>query len=99
MAGACLNSELQNLSWVALQVRPRSEKFVTSALTFKGIDTFLPLYTTRRRWSDRVKELELPLFEGYVFCKLDLQYRMPALLVPNVIQFVGFGKTPVAIEE
>jgi len=46
-----------------------------------------------------VKELELPLFDGYVFCKLNLLYRMPALTIPGVIQFVGIGKTPVPIAE
>jgi transcriptional antiterminator NusG len=92
-------TDQNHLSWVALQVRSRSEKFVASALTSKEIEVFLPLYTTRRRWSDRVKELELPLFDGYVFCKLNLLYRMPALTIPGVIQFVGVGKTPVPIEE
>jgi transcription termination/antitermination protein NusG len=87
-----------DLSWVALQVRPRSEKLVTNALNSKGIEVFLPLYTTRRRWSDRVKELELPLFDGYVMCRLDLQYRLPALTIPGVIQFVGFGRQPVPID-
>ena len=88
-----------SFSWVALQVRSRTEKLVACALTSKEIEVFLPLYTTRRRWSDRVKELELPLFDGYVFCKLNLLYRMPALTIPGVIQFVGVGKTPVPIEE
>lgn len=59
----------------------------------------MPLYTARRRWSDRVKELQLPLFDGYVFCRLNLLYRMPALTVPGVIQFVGLGKNPAPIEE
>jgi len=99
MAVAWPNSDRQNLSWAALQVRPRAEKSVSSALAFKRIEVFLPLYTTRRRWSDRVKELELPLFDGYVFCRLNLDYRMPALIIPNVIQFVGLGKLPVAIED
>lgn len=92
-------ADFPNLSWVALQVRPRSEKMVSSALNFKGIEVFLPLYTARRRWSDRVKEVQLPLFDGYVFCKLNLDYRMPALTIPRVIQFVGAGKIPVPIEE
>jgi Transcription termination factor nusG len=59
----------------------------------------LPLYTARRRSSDRVKELELPLFYGYVFCKLDLLYRTPVLTIPSVIRFVGIGHTPEPIEE
>jgi len=88
-----------NLVWVALQVRPKSEKLVESALISKDIESFLPLYTTRRRWSDRIKQLQLPLFDGYVFCRLDLQIRMPVLTTPGVIQIVGLGKTPVPIEE
>jgi transcriptional antiterminator RfaH len=92
-------TDQDNLFWVALQVRARSEKLVTSALTAKGIEVFLPLYSTRRRWSDRIKEVQLPLFDGYVFCRMDLQYRLPALTIPGVIQFVGVGKTPVPIED
>ena len=92
-------TDQDNLFWVALQVRPRSEKLVATALDSKGIEVFLPLYTARRRWSDRVKELQVPLFDGYVFCKLNLLYRMPALTIPGVIQFVGIGKSPVPIAE
>ena len=92
-------ADQDNLFWVALQVRQRSEKLVAIALSSKGIETFLPLYAARRRWSDRVKELQLPLFDGYVFLKLNLLYRMPVLTIPGVIQFVGIGKTPVPIEE
>ena len=96
MAVACSDSEID---WVALQVRIRSEKLVASALESKNIEVFLPLYTARRKWSDRVKELQLPLFDGYVFCRLNLRYRLPALTIPGVIQFVGFGKAPAPIEE
>jgi len=92
-------ADQDNLFWVALQVRSRAEKLVAIALSSKGIEVFLPLYTARRRWSYRVKELQLPLFDGYVFCKLNLLYRMPVLTIPGVIQFVGIGKTPVPIEE
>jgi transcription antitermination factor NusG len=100
MAVACPKmADKDNLSWVALQVRPRSEKLVAMALSSREIEVFLPLYRARRRWSDRIKELQLPLFDGYVFCKLNLLYRMPALTTPGVIQFVGIGKTPVPIEE
>lgn len=87
------------LFWVALQVRARSEKLVASALSFKRIEVFLPLYMSRRKWSDRFKSVELPLFDGYVFCKLSLHYRLPVLTIPGVIQIVGMGKTPVPIEE
>jgi len=96
MAVACPNTDL---FWVALQVRPRSERIVASALESKNIEVFIPHYTTRRKWSDRVKQLQIPLFDGYVFCRLNLLYRLPALTIPGVIQFVGFGKVPAPIEE
>jgi transcription antitermination factor NusG len=92
-------ADKDDLDWVALQVKPRSEKLVATALNSKGIEVFLPLYSARRRWSDRIKEVLLPLFDGYVFCKLNLHYRMPALTIPGVIQFVGIGRTPAPIEE
>jgi len=65
----------------------------------KGFEEFLPLYRARRRWSDRQKETEFPLFPGYVFCRLDPQHRLPILTIPGVVHVVGIGKTPVPIEE
>jgi hypothetical protein len=50
-------------SWFAVQVKTTHEKRVTSLLDFRGYEWFLPLYTCRRRWSDRIKKVALPLFE------------------------------------
>jgi len=83
----------------ALQVRPRHEKAAAWALHNKGFDEFLPLYRSRRRWSDRVKELDMPLFPGYVFCRFDPEDRLPILTTPGVISLVGIGKTPTPVEE
>ncbi len=85
--------------WYAIQVRPRFEKVVASALLSKGYEGFLPLYRCRHRWSDRVKEVELPLFSGYLFSRLDINKRLPVLITPGVIRFVGIGKTPVPVDE
>jgi len=88
------------LPWFALQTRPRWEKYVTQALEGKGFEPFLPLYNCRRRWSDRIKELELPLFAGYVFCRLNLEdRRLPVLTTPGVRQIMGIGRTPVPIPD
>ena len=65
----------------------------------KEVETFLPLQTSRRRWSDREKAVELPLFPGYVFCRLYPTQRLRVLTVPGAVHFVGLGKTPIAIEE
>jgi transcription antitermination factor NusG len=86
------------LRWFALQVRPRYEKIVASVLRAKGYEAFLPLTVARRRWSDRTKALEVPLFPGYLFCRLDPLVRLPILLTPGVLSIVGVGKNPVPVE-
>jgi transcription antitermination factor NusG len=90
---------MDSLPWYALQVRPRFEKKIASALVDKGYEGFLPLYCHRSRWSDRIKEVHLPLFSGYLFCRLDLNKRLPILITPGVMQIVGIGKIPHPVEE
>jgi transcription antitermination factor NusG len=85
--------------WFALQVRSRWEITTKGLLQSKGFETLLPTYTAKRRWSDRSKIVETPLFPGYVFCRFDVHYRLPVLITPGVISVVGRGKTPVAVEE
>lgn len=97
-AVACLNM-LQTFPWYAIRVRPRFERQVADSLAAKGLTTFVPHYIARRRWSDRVKEIQLPLFDGYAFCQLDISSRLPVLVTPGVLHFVGIGKTPVAIDD
>ncbi len=85
--------------WFAVQVKPRCEKVVAAISTNKGYEPFFPLQTVRRRWSDRVKVLELPLFPGYVFCRLGTESRLPLLTIPAVIGLVGAGKVPLPIDD
>jgi transcription antitermination factor NusG len=87
------------LPWFALQVRNRYENIVSAHLSGKGFEWFLPLYKCRRRWSDRFKEIEQPLFPGYVFCRLNVLDRLPILTIPGVDLIVGLGKTPAPIDE
>ena len=85
--------------WFALQTRCRYESFVAKQLAHKGYEILLPLYECRRRWSDRIKELELPLFPGYVFCRFNPLVRLPILMTPGVIQVVGIGRSPVPVDD
>jgi transcriptional antiterminator RfaH len=57
-------------NWYAVQTRARNEKAISERLQEQGLTTFLPLVTEIRRWSDRKKKVELPLFSCYVFVKL-----------------------------
>ena len=85
--------------WFALRVRPNYEKPVSVALRGKGFEEFLPLFRSRRQWSDRVKVVDLPLFPGYLFCRLNLEERMPLLTTPGFLYIVGVGKNPEPVDE
>jgi transcription termination/antitermination protein NusG len=85
--------------WYALRVRPNYEKPVATALRGKGFHEFLPLVRSKRQWSDRVKEMDLPLFPGYLFCRLDLEQRMPLITTPGFLYLVGVGKNPEPVDE
>jgi transcription antitermination factor NusG len=97
---AMLESELNHGNrWYALQIRSRWEATTAGLLRGKGLETLLPTYTTKRKWSDRFKVVESPLFPGYVFCRFNVQNRLPVLITPGVISVVGTGKTPIAVHE
>jgi transcription antitermination factor NusG len=85
--------------WYALHVRTRFEKVVSRNLKGKGYEEFLPLYKRTSRWSDRTKEIELPLFPGYVFCRFNPLERLPILQIPGVNSVVGFGKDFLPVED
>jgi transcription antitermination factor NusG len=85
--------------WFALQVRTRQEASVAQQLNGQGYERFLPLYKLRKRWSDRIKEVNTPLFPGYLFCRFNPQDRLPILKTPGVIQIVGFNNGPTAVDE
>jgi transcription termination/antitermination protein NusG len=87
-----------NFSWFAIRVKSRCERVVSEALRQKGYEEFLPLYWSRRRWSDRVKVMQLPLFAGYLFCRFSPDARVPILSTPGVVLIVGQGRTPLPID-
>jgi transcription antitermination factor NusG len=87
------------LMWYALQTRSNSERLVYRVLDEKGYELFLPMYSEQRRWSDRVKQINIPLFPGYVFCRLDSHNRLPILQSPGVVRIVGNGNLPIPIAE
>src|SRR5271155_694035 len=93
------NGEASLFPWFALQVRTRNEAGVAEQLNRQGYERFLPLYKVRKRWSDRIKEVDAPLFPGYLFCRFDPQDRLPILKTPGVMQIVGFKNGPVAVDE
>lgn len=87
------------LPWYAIRTKSKFEKAVSVNLRAKGYEEFLPCYRSRRAWSDRTKIVELPLFAGYLFCRLDINHRLPILQTPGVAYLVSADKGPVTIPD
>ncbi len=77
--------------WYAVMTRPRHEKKVAKELEQNSVVSYLPLATELRRWSDRQKKVELPLFPGYIFVRLvpTAQNKVSVLRLGGVLHFVG----------
>jgi transcriptional antiterminator NusG len=97
--GVAISVGIANNPWFALHIKSNFEKVAATILESKGLVVCYPSFRTRRRWSDRVKEVEKPLFPGYVFCRFDPNNRLPILTTHGVLGVVGMGGTPVAIAE
>jgi len=85
--------------WYALTVPHQHERQTEKALRSKGLETLVPVYRSRRQWSDRVKDVDIPLFAGYVLCQFDVSNRIPVMETPGVAKIVGFGGMPAALED
>ena len=85
--------------WFAVRVKSNFEKSVATSFLNKGLDVFLPAYKSRRRWSDRYKTVDCPLFPGYVFCRVDLNHRLSVMATPGFLYIAGAGQTPTAIDD
>jgi transcription antitermination factor NusG len=85
--------------WFAAQVSPQHETTVATILDHKGYQRFVPTYMARRQWSDRIKLIEKPLFEGYVFCRMTEQSFGLVRTTPGVVRLVGFNGWPSPVPE
>jgi len=92
-----LGLTMRELCWHAVTVRHQHERQVAAALQTVGVQTFVPLYPVRRRWSDRVKEIDAPLFPGYVLGRFAMPDRLKVMRTPGVVRIVGFGGVPARI--
>jgi len=77
--------------WFAVQTKARHEKRVAAELEEKGVVAFLPLSAEVHQWSDRKRQVDLPLFSTYVFVRLGWEQtsRIKVLQTNSVFRFVG----------
>lgn len=83
--------------WYALYTRPRFEKKVDLQLKELNIETFLPLTTVTKYWSDRKKLIDEPLFPSYVFVCANLKEQYMAFHSYGVVKYVSFNGRPTRI--
>jgi len=99
MAKLCIDSMKKSRKWLAVYTRPRWEKKVNQLLEEKGFECYCPLNKVRRKWSDRVKLVEEPLFKSYVFVKLSEDDRNEVRMTTGAINYVYWNGKPAVIKE
>ncbi len=87
------------LNWLAVYTKPRWEKKVAERIGAKGIEVYCPLNKVRKKWSDRYKVVEEPLFKSYVFVKVKEEDRTLIRLAEGVVNFVYSEGRPALIRE
>ncbi len=90
---------IQSERWYVLHVRSRAELAVARQIDQKGYEPFVPLWRSLRHWADRTRELELPLFPSYVFCRVTSESAGRVVTTPGVIRIVGAGGVPIPVED
>jgi transcription antitermination factor NusG len=88
-----------SVKWYAIYTRPRWEKKVSNLLVQKGIESYCPLNKVRRKWSDRIKTVEEPLFKSYVFVRIEDEDRTEVRMTNGVVNFVYWNGKPAVIKE
>ena len=91
---------MQESPWHVLHVAVNHEKRIVQHLNVRAVEHYLPLYTERSRWTDRMVQLERPLFAGYVFVRFSSGQRLSVVSIPGVLNVLGGnGCETVSAEE
>jgi transcription antitermination factor NusG len=93
-------SQKKDFRWCVIYSQPNYEKKIVTELCQRKIESFLPVYLVQKKWSDRIKLLEKPLFPSYVFVKPTKEERHAVLKVAGVVKYVSFeGKVALLSDE
>jgi transcription antitermination factor NusG len=86
--------------WFAVYTTCRHEKRVARHLEQRQIENFLPLYRAQHKWKDGSRALvDLPLFPGYVFVRIESRNRCGVLAVPGVVSMIGTATRPAPLPD
>ncbi len=85
--------------WFAVYTKYKREKIVLKHLTERGIEAYLPVQSYTRRYTRKIRHVEIPLISCYIFTKINQQHYIPVLETPDVVNFVKPAKTLIAIPD
>lgn len=85
--------------WCVIYTRPNSERKVSASIAEQGITSFLPMYSVRRRWSDRIKRVMVPLFPNYIFVKCTENEIVSLRRIKGIVRFLMTEGRPVIVQE
>ena len=88
-----------NKQWIVVRSKPRSEKVAYKELVSKNIEAYLPLLKERRKWSDRKKWVEFPLFSSYLFARIDIKNSIFVLQTQGVNTIIKFGEKIAIVQD
>ena len=86
-------------NWYVVYTLPKSEKKVAASIANMGFESYLPLHSVYRQWSDRKKKIEVPLFPNYVFVKTDDRSKGYLYSIRELVKFISVEKKPVVVQE
>lgn len=86
-------------NWYVLYTKPRHEKKVAERLTCAGFSVYCPLQKVVRKWSDRTKVVEEPLFKGYVFIQTEDHKRDEVFTYPGTVRYLFWLRRPAVVRE
>ena len=85
--------------WYALYTKPRFEKRIKERLESNGYESYLPLHRTPRVWSDRIKMVDIPLFNSYIFVKCREFEILSLLRINGIVRVVFYNGKPAVIRQ
>lgn len=94
-----LSKLIMEKKWYAVYTRPRWEKKVADSLSRIEVENYCPLNKVERRWSDRKKIVEEPLFTSYVFIKIGPKEQTKVREVDGILNLVYWLGKPAVIRE
>ena len=58
------------MNWYAVRTKAKKEILARDYYSSLGVEAYVPTYTTKRAWSDRIKKIKVSAIPGYLFFKL-----------------------------